>query len=282
MARPGRARSLAVFDHARARADFLGLGAIFSAIWDGLKWLAGKVADLAIFLAHAAIQTAHQIWNVLKLLGRYAAKFAVWVKDRFEQLWNLKLKPLIQALYRFLQKIQTFLREHFGWLLNAVKRVAQFLQTVWTKIIAPILNAIGWIRAILQLLAKLGVKWAADLDRWLAQLELRIYNAFHWLQSWVNRALLILDAIIGPNGLIRGLLLLASLDPIVGAVVRLLVRYGTAPYEDHDREELGRRQPTEYPHQTFARIDSPEVLTSPRANEALNYAITLLEGSGER
>lgn len=218
-------------------------GAIIGALWEGIKWLAGKAADLALLLAAAARQAGHQIWNALKLLGRYSVKFAGWVRDGMDYLYAKYVKPITEALWKAAEKVSGMLRRVLGPVIDLVRKVQGWVLTLWTSVISPILEAIEAVRLVFQLLGRLGFEWAWKVDAWLANLEGRIVDAFGLVTGWINRILNWLFVITTPEGLIEPRWLWGSIEPHATTILHFLLKHGLDDFTIEERQEFISKYP---------------------------------------
>jgi hypothetical protein len=88
-----------------------------------------------------------------------------------------------------------------------------------------VLDVIEAIRFGLQLLGRLGVEWAVELDRKLGRIAEEIDARFRQVLGKVNEALDFLDLLIDPIGLLRRVPLLRSLDRAAGYWIRMWWNY---------------------------------------------------------
>ena len=212
------------------------LKAAFHIIGVAIEATAKAIAIAAKFLAQKA-------WAALRFVGRHVVDFGKAVGHAFEKLWDTVLRPAIKAIVQGLHDVYVFARDVVNKIITVLRHVYHVLDWIYTHFVRPLLGFIDQIRRVLQLLAKLGVKWAADLDRVLGQIELWIYNAFEAVRSRLNSIINVLNILLDPNMLIRANVFLGTVNNMAGGVLALIIHHGIlgskrpGPVATPDRDE---------------------------------------------
>jgi hypothetical protein len=123
-----------------------------------------------------------------------------WLRDRAIGLAHWFKDKAGPWLARTISKVGDWFRRHFGWLQTWVHRLHSILTWLYTHVLRPLFVFLEVVRAVLRVLASLGVKWAGDLERFLARLEQRLLNVFNSVVNFLNNIADILDALFDPTG----------------------------------------------------------------------------------
>ncbi len=220
---------------------FLGLGAIVSAIWGAVRWLAEKAATIAVAVAHAVAIAARYTWNGLKWLGARARDAALWLRDRAVDVARWLRDKVWPWLQRLVDRISEWFRRSFGWLVKLLKIVSRALDWVYTKVLRPLLTFLESVRLVLRGLAALGVEWAARLEQRILALEQRIFQTFLTIVQHVNQLADILGVIFDLSGAIRRSIMVWSAWSFIGdlAVLFQLARIRSNPFPEALRLAAG-------------------------------------------
>lgn len=171
-------------------------GKVSAAIKYAFEGLRQAVVGLGEELATFIGDLRNFLSKIVGLLKRFAtgilAPFLRWIRERF--LW---LKDWLLRVFGPVLRVLQFLHDH--------------ILSIYKNIIRPILDVIDTIRFGLQLLKKLGVKWAGTLDTVLGEWESWITERYLEVLGAVNKAQNILDSIVTGDLLFQQFPFLASL-----------------------------------------------------------------------
>lgn len=217
-----------------------------------LGFLVGLIGGLFVSVARVVLDVIRVIgpifqtvWNginaVIGRIGENAGRFFRAIAGGARALYDSVLRPVVAAVVsgfgkfaEFLDRVTAPIREAFEW----VNRV---LDTVWTKVIAPILDVIEKVRAVLQVLAELGVPFAQQLADLLRILETRIFEAFREVRTFVNDLFGFIDVLFDPRGWIRSTPFLNTIWHYGGNILNLLALLGIDPLAS-DRVQAFREE----------------------------------------
>lgn len=156
-------------------------------------------------------------WGVIEL-GKSLAWFGdllKWAGGKIvailQRFWSGVLKPLLGKLEDFVRWVQRQLQRIFGPIIDFLETVAKRIREFYDTFIRPVLDIIDAIRQVLRLLGDFGIKWARELDRFLAKMQEEIDRPFRFILSQINRLLGILERIITIDGLLDRILYVRSL-----------------------------------------------------------------------
>jgi hypothetical protein len=181
--------------------------------------------------------------RALVRVGQAFGRFARTIAGAAKAFVDHVVKPVIDAVSKFFQKIERFLDRVTAPIRRIIERINRALDWVWTKIVSPILDVIEKVRAVLRLLAELGAGWAARLDRILQQIESRIYDTFREVRSWVNTFELWLDILLDPGGWIHSTPFLYTVFKWSGNIWGIMVNLGLDPHASEGRALTRQENP---------------------------------------
>jgi len=142
----------------------------------------------------------------------------------FRRFYASGLLPLLKWLRDKFLALQAWLKRVFKPLFDFLLRIRRELLHFYTRFVRPVLDVIEAVRFGLQLLGRLGVEWAQELDRKLGKLADSIDSRFRQVLGKLNSALDFLDLIADPfSGLLRRVPFLGALKRDVAVVWRVLV-----------------------------------------------------------
>ena len=187
-----------------------------------------RVADVVLRVVRAIVPIIDKVFGVIKSVvvrvGQNAGRFFRFIGKAARALYRDILVPLTDAVKRFIDKVETFLRRVFDPIVKIFDQIREALAWVWEKIIAPLLDAIDKIRIALRLMAALGVPWVAALERVLQAIQREIFERFRQVQNWVNTATFWLDLLLDPRGWIKSTPFLYTIWRYAGNVLNLVTK----------------------------------------------------------
>jgi len=183
------------------------------------------------------------VGKVLVRVGKAFGAFARSIANAATALWDGVLKPAIDTLVSWFQKFKGFLERVFKPIVDLFKWINEWLDKIWTKVIAPILDVIEKLRLIFKILAELGLDWAKVVERFLQQLETRIYEGFREVRTWVNTLELWLDILLDPGGWIKSTPFLYTVYKWGGNILHLMTKLGLDPLTPARLEEQRAQNP---------------------------------------
>lgn len=164
--------------------------------------------------------------SVVDTIARHAGDFFRFIANGARGIFSNVLVPVARALQSWFQKFRDFLHRVFDPILRIVDKINGWLDTVWRKVISPIIDVIDKLRAIFSLLDQLGVSWAGAISNFLRTLETRIYDSFREVRSFVNTFSSWIDLLLDPRGWIRSTPFLWTIYQFSGNVFNLLTKLG--------------------------------------------------------
>jgi hypothetical protein len=163
------------------------VGALFSGLFGGpdTNALAKAVDDLRNAVAQGFDEATRFAWAIANGMGALLQAFATAWDNFFDALWQ-DVKAIWKAVWCALATV-------LPKIIQIIKNVRTFLDTIYQKYLRPILNYLQILRKYLYILRLLHVPFAAKLDRVVGQIQSAIIGPFLWVfrtlnqyANWVN------------------------------------------------------------------------------------------------
>ena len=226
----------------QVQVAFLGfLILVGELIWKGLE-VAGRVTLTALAWSVKALWIfASSTYNGLKAIG-------VVLRDGLKASWEFLrttydtvLKPAWTTFWRWFDKFRRWHDDTFGPVLKFLRDLRDTLLDFWKTYVRPWLDLIDVTRRALRVLGSLGLQWARELDRQLADLEARIERPFRLLLAKVNEVINLVNRVVTLDGLFQRLALVRSLERDMRYAWRAAVNWRVDPVTDAHTEEQQRQ-----------------------------------------
>jgi hypothetical protein len=214
------------------------VGALFAGIGAAFSWLGRHAASTAAIIARVTVMISSAVGRLAKSVARELLK----VLGHTRQLYTSVIRPFVEWSWRELRRLRTWLRGTFGPVIRAVDRMRQQLRRLYDKWVRPVVDTISLVRRILQVLDRLGVSVAGELDRRLAAVESRIFAYVVLAFQKINEVANILNRVVTLDGLFQRLTLVRSLISYSRDLVAIWWRATHRPLEGERLEEYRRRQ----------------------------------------
>lgn len=216
-------------------------GALFVLIASAFVRVASTVVTVVKIIVPIIVRVFVSLGKVVVRVGQAFADFARTIAHAAKAFVDQVVKPVISAIQKFFEKLENFFARVTQPIRDIIERVNKALDWIWTKVVSPVLEAIERVRAILRLLAELGVGWAEKLDKILQTIETKIYETFREVRSWVNTFELWLDLLLDPGGWIKSFPFLYTVVKWQGNIMGILVNLGLDPLA-FDKNQLAREE----------------------------------------
>lgn len=175
------------------------IGGVFSVLLALIRWVWGWVR----YLVQALILLFHRL-----------SKFLL-------HIWQQYVKRAIQWLAVHVQKLRVWLKRTIGPIIKRLEKIKKWYDTHILKQQLRMLQFLQSIRRFLGILRLFHVKWAAQLDSTLADLQNRIEVSIAIVRGTLNQIISTLAIAFDPSLLITRNVLGASLLSNLGAVKRI-------------------------------------------------------------
>lgn len=238
--------------HAFLGALVAGIGAVFG-------WLADKAVTLAVTMYHVTVLIGRHLWD---FATRVAGVFR-GVGQLLARFWASVLRPFVVNVWEGFLRLKRFLEETFGPILRFLESVRREILKFYEKWFRPIFDTIEILRRSLQILERLGLEWARELDAKLAELEGRLLAPIRFALLKINEAIEIVDRIMTLDGLIQRVTLIGSLIRYQADALKVWWQSIHKPLEGEKKSEYER--PLE---------------TRPIATVAADYRAYVIDGGG--
>src|SRR5581483_4769134 len=194
-------------------ASDLGLASTIEAILAFLGWL----VQTLIVIFHYIFALIQAVFNFFITLGQKIASF-------FETLWTGFFKKIFNGFVSAVLKVHDWLESKLAPILDFLKQARAYFDRIFNAYIKPILNLMQDVRKFLSVLRFFGIKWAAQLDAAIAQIQADIASAFLQVRGILNGFIDIVNAISDPLGLLRRPTIVLSVRRTFNAMVHVLTR----------------------------------------------------------
>jgi hypothetical protein len=176
---------------------------MFGWITDAVAWLAGILSAVGDALVVALKWFATHAWTVLRWTGEHLGDLASKAWHGLTKFWTEILPEFAKKIEKIATTVTSFLKDHFGWLIDAISKITKAIRFVYNDILKPIFQIIDFLRVTFRILGDLGVGWAKKVDTWLGNLEQKIWGAFELATRWINHTLGLFAYLLDPFGMIR-------------------------------------------------------------------------------
>lgn len=194
--------------------DWLGgLSDAASAIWD-------DIAAFLVYLINLLVALFQYLYLLLVAVFKFFYGLAQIIQGFFKVLWEDFFKKIFTALWDAAVKIHAWVESILKPVVDFIKKIRGWVDWLFKGYIKPILAALNIVRSFLKVLSALGVKWAKQLDQWIAKIETDISKAFSKVRGYLNAIIGILNALADPLGLFRKPTLVMSIRRIFPSFAR--------------------------------------------------------------
>jgi hypothetical protein len=191
---------------------------------DGIIGALGSVASVIeqvlIFLFNLIIQIFQFIWGVIGFVADFMLKVFKSIGSFFVHIWNSFFKDIFVKVFNGLQKLSHFLESKLRPIISFLMKARKFIDKIYKTYIAPFMKAIQHIRQFLQILKLLHVKFAAELDKALAQVQRDVQGVFTQIRGILNTTIDLLNIIADPSKLLRKPTMVLSIRRSIHALIR--------------------------------------------------------------
>src|SRR5438552_3799157 len=186
------------------------LKALVDWIWKNLLGLLSDIVYVFQILGKVLYQAVLFIWNGIQKVEGFLKK-----------LWTGFLKNIVAKVFTLTRKVQLWLEQKLAPLIKFLKTARKYWDMVFKRYIKPFLDMMQHIRQVLGVLRQLGFKWAAVLDKRIAQIEGQITQIFSQVRGVLNGMLDLLNQISDPLRLLRRPMLELSFRRTIHSLIRL-------------------------------------------------------------
>jgi hypothetical protein len=219
--------------------DFLnGIGSALSAIAQAISslfvWLWQVTQALFVFL-----------WNVLAAVFQWTLAGLAKIGQFFRRFWTDYIRRGLRGLLDLYKRIRDRLALIFGPIIRWLQKVRAWFDAHILPVLKKYLQLIQRIRQFLVILRVFNVRWAKELDNYLARVQGKITLAIDVIRGTLNQIINTLALIVDPDLIIRRNMLGASLLAHLGALKRI-VGYGSNRILTSDEADKIERNKNRY------------------------------------
>jgi len=204
--------------------------AIAGVIFKGLQVAAKVTLSILSYSVKLLWLFATKTANGLAVLGRGVLTGLQKAWKFFQLTYDKVLKPAWQKFWNWFDKFRRWLDATFTPVLEFLRDVRDGILDFWKTYIRPWLDLIDVSRRILRIFSALGLKWAAELDRRLGNIQDAIEGPFRYVLGKVNEIINVVNRIVTLDGLIQRLTLIRSLERDVKHILQA--------FHDRRREDI--------------------------------------------
>lgn len=221
--------------------------AVFSFIVSAISWVASAVGDLGAAVATAAETAVVFLGQTIAYVGHGLATLMSNTGAMFSKVWEGAkivysdvLKPVAQWFHDVYDKVKNWMVDVFGPVIKWANRVKDELQSLYKRFVQPILKILDTSKAVLDILAKLHVPFAANLENVVNDIEQTILENYLRVLGYVNKAISTLNGFFTVDGLLQRFVLLRSIERDAYFIWRTMVNTGERPLTDLEAATLDR------------------------------------------
>lgn len=174
---------------------------------DGLGALASEIgADIVAviqYLIGVLVAVFNYLYTLLAAVFQFFDNLMQKIGAFFTSIWNDWLKGIFADLWKAIVKVHAWLEKILSPIIKALTWLRKWVDWYFKTYVQPLLKIISEIRGFLTILRQFGVKWAAQLDYWLGQIQADIISAFTKVQGYINAIIGIVNSLADPLGLFR-------------------------------------------------------------------------------
>ncbi len=199
--------------------SFFDFDPILSFLGDTVSAIFAAINAFFIFLYNLLVTLVVFLWNVIVIVAQFLLQMLGRIRDFFKTIWENVIKRGLLKIVDLYAKVRAKLAQIFGPILRILRRIRQWIDRHILPIVLRMINTIQRIRQILVVFRILGFEWAKALDRKLAQLEGKIFQAFQEVRAKLNEISTIINLIMDPAMILRRNVIVGS---VLGALDALL------------------------------------------------------------
>lgn len=171
---------------------------LLSDLWDVLSFVGQELLYLFEYLLDILVKVFQWLYAVISNVFNFLWKVAKAVTKFVSHIWSGFFKKIWQRALKYLQTAHRWLEAKLGPIVRWLQRARAMLDRYYRLYIKPILNMLQKIRQVLAVLRLLHVKWAAELDKKILQIERQISQSFLQIRgiftSLINTVTTVIDA----------------------------------------------------------------------------------------
>lgn len=192
---------------------------MWAAIVGVLSWIWGGIESATVALVHYLLWFVNFLFGAIIATGNALVKLGRVVEGGLKDVWDFSkwtydnvLKPIGLKIYNLVVRVKHALDKLLRPVFTFLKAVRDEILKIYTRFVRPVLDIIDATRAILQILEKLHIAWAAALDNWLTTIEGKINDSFLFVLQQINGLINWVNKIATFDGLLQRFALVASLE----------------------------------------------------------------------
>jgi hypothetical protein len=177
---------------------------------DALKgvadWAANSLQAFSSWISNVFNWALNALKHVAKFIGNAIGSF---------------FKGIFVKLFHLIDNLHQWLESKLRPVVNFIKKVRAWYDRYYKLYVRPYLNMLQHIRQVLGVMRALHIKWAAELDKRVLQIESYTAGIFLQVKTILNGFIDIFNSIIDPKMLLRKPILVLSARRTWRAMTRL-------------------------------------------------------------
>lgn len=166
--------------------------------------------------------------NAFAAIGDWIHNIFSWALDALKKVatfvgTNLVhfFKSIFTGVFKLIDKLHAWLEAKLGPVVAYLKKLKAWYDNYYKQYVKPWMNMLQHIRQVLGVLRALHIKWAAELDRRVLQIESYTAGMFSQVKTILNGFIDIFNTVIDPKSIIRKPILVLSARRTFLAMTRL-------------------------------------------------------------
>ena len=206
-------------------ASMFGLGGSSISTGAVANWTASAFSSFGSWISNVFSWALNALKDVAKFIASTIGSF---------------FKSIFVKLFHLIDNLHQWLEEKLRPVVDFLKKVRKWYDTYYKQYVRPWLNMLQHIRQVLGVLRALHIKWAAELDSRIAQVESYTAALFLNVKTILNGFIDIFNSVIDPLMLIRKPIMVLAFKRTIHAMTRLTTGYPPGFFFPSPRRSPGR------------------------------------------
>ena len=208
----------------------------FGGIFGFITTLFGIAGRVIVDVIRAVTPIVRDVWqglrSVINRVSDSLVTFAKTVPRWARGLYELVVKRVVPQLVQWYNRFKNFLQQTLRPVFDIIERVAEALDWVYERIVAPILTYLEKASAVFRALEQMGFEWAGAIRELIDKVGGQIERQFEQVVNHFNNFTDLLNDLLDPAGFIKAQPWFTSVSHWGGGTIALLVSLGEDPLQD--------------------------------------------------
>lgn len=189
------------------------------------NWAASSFQAFGAWISNVFSWALNALKDVAKFIGSTIGSF---------------FRSIFVKLFHLLDNLHQWLEEKLRPVVDFLKKVRKWYDTYYKQYVRPWMNMLQHIRQVLGILRALHVKWAAELDQRISQIESYTAALFLNVRTILNGFIDIFNSVIDPMMILRKPITVLAWRRTFHAMTRLGTGYPPGFFFPSPRRSAGR------------------------------------------